>query len=451
MLLPRPAAERRDAFEASMTVSPAAAAAVDRSHADRRRMIVAMILTYAIFAVLLNSVGTLILQSQVALGASKAQVSLLDGYKDLPIALVSFLVAAWLPRFGYRRAMIAGLVLVAVACLAMRAANAFWMTKALLAATGVAFALVKISVYAAIGLVTDDPRRHASVTSTIEGWFMVGVLAGPWLFGLFIRRQQSPGDPVWLDLYLWLAGACAAAIALLATVRLDESRAVATPAAGAPPAGAFPGMLRLALRPLVAVFVVSAFLYVLIEQSIGTWLPTFNADLLHLSTATSVQLASVFAACTALGRLLAGQLLRRVPWHALLVGCLVAAAAIVLIALPLADGVAPPRADGWRHAPAAAFALPLIGLFLAPIYPTINSVVLSALPRHRHAPMTGLIVVFSALGGTTGSFLTGQLFARVGGQGAFYLTLLPMALLAVAVLALRRRVDRDDAAEAGTA
>lgn len=418
-------------------------AAADRVHADRRRMIVAMILTYAIFAILLNSVGTLILQSQVALGANKAQVSVLDGYKDLPIALVSFLVAAWLPRFGYRRAMMTGLALVVIACLAMRAANAFWMVKALLAATGVAFALVKISVYAAIGLVTDDARRHASVTSTIEGWFMVGVLAGPWLFGVFIQRQRTPADPVWLDLYLWLAAVCAAAIVLLASVRLDESRAHHAPDADAPPAGrAFVDMLRLTLRPLVAVFVVSAFLYVLIEQSIGTWLPTFNADLLHLSTATSVQLASVFAACTALGRLLAGQLLRRMPWHVLLVACLVAAAGIVLIALPLADGVAPPAEDGWRHAPAAAFALPLIGLFLAPVYPTINSVVLSALPRHRHAAMTGLIVVFSALGGTTGSFVTGQLFARVGGQTAFYLTLVPLAVLAGTVVALRRQAAK---------
>lgn len=418
-------------------------AAADRVHADRGRMIVAMILTYAIFAILLNSVGTLILQSQVALGANKAQVSVLDGYKDLPIALVSFLVAAWLPRFGYRRAMMTGLALVAIACLAMRAANAFWMVKALLAATGVAFALVKISVYAAIGLVTDDARRHASVTSTIEGWFMVGVLAGPWLFGVFIQRQRTPADPVWLDLYLWLAAVCVAAIVLLASVRLDESRAHHAPDADAPPAGrAFVDMLRLTLRPLVAVFVVSAFLYVLIEQSIGTWLPTFNADLLHLSTATSVQLASVFAACTALGRLLAGQLLRRMPWHVLLVACLAAAAGIVLIALPLADGVAPPVEDGWRHAPAAAFALPLIGLFLAPVYPTINSVVLSALPRHRHAAMTGLIVVFSALGGTTGSFVTGQLFARVGGQTAFYLTLVPLAVLAGTVVALRRQAAK---------
>jgi fucose permease len=414
---------------------------VDAPAAVRRGMIAAMIATYAIFAVLLNSVGTLILQSQVALGAGKAAVSVLDAYKDLPIAIVSFLVAAWLPRFGYRRAMIAGLALVAIACLAMRAADAFWMVKLMLAATGVAFALVKVSVYATIGLLTDDRRRHASLTSTIEGWFMVGVLAGPWLFGLFIRRQQAPTDPVWLDLYLWLAAACVLTIVLLATVRLDESRARATPSGDVPAGSAFADMLRLTLQPLVAVFVLSAFLYVLIEQSIGTWLPTFNADLLHLSTATSVQLASVFAACTALGRLLAGFALRHVSWQWLLLGCLGAAAGIVLLALPLADGVVPPLADGWRHAPAAAFALPLIGLFLAPIYPTINSVVLSALPKHRHAAMTGLIVVFSALGGTTGSFLTGQLFARVGGQTAFYLTLVPLALLAVAVRGLHRRVD----------
>ena len=35
--------------------------------------------------------------------------------------------------------------------------------------------------------------------------------------------------------------------------------------------------------------------------------------------------------------------------------------------------------------------------------------------------MTGLIVVFSALGGTTGSFITGQLFAHFDGALAFYL------------------------------
>jgi hypothetical protein len=43
--------------------------------------------------------------------------------------------------------------------------------------------------------------------------------------------------------------------------------------------------------------------------------------------------------------------------------------------------------------------------------------------------MTGLIVVFSALGGTSGSFITGRIFAATDGRTAFTLGLVPMALL----------------------
>ena len=409
--------------------------------ASRTRMIAAMTLAYMIFAVLLNSVGTLILQTQVGMGASKAATSVLDAYKDLPIAVVSFLVASMLPRLGYRRAMMLALAMVAIACLAMPLLDAFWMVKVLLATTGAAFALVKIAVYSSIGLLSEDRRGHASLTSFIEGCFMVGVLAGPWCFGLFIQRQATPTDPVWLEIYLWLAGLCAVAIALLASTRFDESAATDVPAAAAGGAlRSHADMLALMALPVVIVFLVSAFLYVLIEQGINTWLPTFNADVLRLSTVTSVQFGSLFAAFTALGRLGAGVVLRRVPWHWLLAGCLVATAALVLLALSVTVPDGAPVRDGWRDAPLAAYVFPLIGLFLAPIYPTINSVVLSALPRHRHAPMTGLIVVFSALGGATGSFVTGRTFAAFGGNTAFLLSLIPMAVLLLALLWLARLV-----------
>ena len=154
--------------------------------AHRRRMIAAMILTYMMFGVLLNSVGTVILQSIQGFGIDKAQASILEAFKDLPIAVVSFLTASLLPRLGYRRAMMLGLGLVLVACALMPLLASFWMTKALFIATGVAFALVKVSVYSSIGLLTDSKQAHASLTSIIEGWFMVGVLAGYWIFAWFI-------------------------------------------------------------------------------------------------------------------------------------------------------------------------------------------------------------------------------------------------------------------------
>lgn len=401
---------------------------------NRGRMILAMILTYMVFGILLNSVGTVILQSIQGFSVSKSDASILEAFKDLPIAIVSFLTASLMPRLGYRRAMMLGLGFVGAACLLMPLLASFWMTKLLFVATGVSFALVKVSVYSSIGLLTEDKQAHASLTSTIEGWFMVGVLAGYWIFAWFID-PQSPGDPVWLRVYWLLAAMAAAILILLATSRMDERAASDGHAVG----DSFLDMFRLVAQPLVAVFLVSAFLYVLIEQSVGTWLPTFNREILHLPTTMSVQAASIFAVSLALGRLAAGVALRRVPWHWLLMVCVLAMAALVLLALPLARNLQPDPAMSWAHAPLAAYVFPLIGLFMAPIYPAINSVVLSSLPKSRHAAMTGLIVVFSALGGTTGSFITGQLFARIGGGTAFYLSLLPMAMLLLAIALLKRQ------------
>jgi fucose permease len=84
---------------------------------------------------------------------------------------------------------------------------------------------------------------------------------------------------------------------------------------------------------------------------------------------------------------------------------------------------------------------------MAPIYPGINSVMLSSLPRHQHAPMTGLLVIFSALGGTTGSLITGYVFGRFNGHFAFYLTLVPIVLMLASLFFFRRQVERS----AGTA
>ena len=88
--------------------------------------------------------------------------------------------------------------------------------------------------------------------------------------------------------------------------------------------------------------------------------------------------------------------------------------------------------------PFAAYMLPLIGFFMAPIYPLLNSVMLSSLAKYKHAAMTGLIVVFSALGGTTGSIITGFVFDKFSGQHAFYLTLVPIALLLITVSVFKR-------------
>jgi fucose permease len=297
-------------------------------------------------------------------------------------------------------------------------------------------------VYSSIGLVAQDSKQHAGITNMLEGFFMVGVLSAYWIFGFFID-SNDPKSLGWLNVYWVLSSLCAATFLLVLFTRFDERAAAAPHSLG--PMADFIEMLRLFMRPLVCVFVLTAFLYVLVEQSVGTWLPTFNNEILKLPAAMSVQVTSIYAACLALGRLSAGVVMRRLNWYPVLTACMVAMGAVVLLALPLARDIAHDPNVGWATAPAAAFLFPLVGLFMAPIYPGINSVMLSSLPRHQHAPMTGLLVIFSALGGTTGSLITGYVFGRFNGHFAFYLTLLPIGLMLASLYFFKREVERSAA------
>ncbi len=407
----------------------------------RTRLIAALILTYVAFAMLLNSVGTVILQSISSFHVTKPEASTLEGFKDITIAVISFLTASYLTRLGLRNALIGALVLAIAGCVVMPTVGTFGAAQLHFAMIGAAFAVAKVVVYSMIGLVTDSPRKHASLTSLIEGMFMVGVLSSYWVFSAFI----DPAGLRWLDAYWVLAGITAMALVLLLSAPVDARRerdeGEAIEAESAP----ILAMLKLAALPLVLIFILCAFVFVLIEQGIGTWLPTFNNEVLHLPAQMSVQAASLFAACIALGRFGAGAVMARFDWYPVLNICLVLLAALIILVLPLADGLRPGPIASWSDAPLAAFLFPLIGFALAPIYPTIVSVMLSAMPGRSHPPLMGLVVVFSALGGTTGSLVTGQLFAHLDGRTAFTLMLVPTAMLAGGLFLLRRRIQAVEA------
>ena len=399
------------------------------------RIKVSLFLNYFVFAILLNSVGTVILQVQNNYGITQSSASVLEAFKDLSIAIVSFLVASYIARIGYKRSMLLALALVIVACLMMPFIGGFAMTKVLFALTGAGFALIKVSVFATIGLVTNNKKDHASFMNFIESFFMIGILTGYFIFSAFVD-SSDPTSTSWLKVYYLLAAISAIAFVLLLSSPLDESSVKTEDAK--PLSQDFIDMFKLAIRPLVLVFVVSAFFYVLIEQSIMSWLPTFNSQVLHLSTVLSIQMASILAACTALGRFIAGVVLRKIHWLLVLIVCLLLAATLVLLVIPLASKLQVTSINNWADAPLVAFIFPVIGLLLAPVYPAINSVILSSLPARQHGPMSGLIVIFSALGGTTGSIITGNIFQHYGGQTAFYFSLIPISILIISLIFFNR-------------
>ena len=394
-----------------------------------------LFLNYFVFAILLNSVGTVILQVQNNYGITQGSASVLEAFKDLSIAVVSFLISSYITRIGYKNAMLMALGFITVVCFIMPFTASFLTTKLLFAAVGSGFALIKMSVYSTIGLVTKNEKEHISLMNFIESFFMVGILTGYFIFSSFVD-DNNPQSTSWLRVYYLLGGISLLAFLLLLSAPLDESSVKNQQSDSM--IKDFGKMFQLMVSPIVLVFVFCAFFYVLIEQSIMSWLPTFNNKVLLLPAALSIQMASILAGSTALGRFLAGMVLKKLNWFLVLAGCLILAAVLVVVAIPLAKNVSGQPITGWSTAPVAAFIFPLIGLLLAPIYPAINSVILSTLPVQKHGLMSGLIIIFSALGGTTGSIITGHIFEGYGGETAFYFSLIPMAILITCLVIFSR-------------
>lgn len=391
-----------------------------------------LFINFFVIGILLNSVGIVILQVIENYHVTESAASVLEAFKDLSIAVFSFLIASYIPKFGYKRSMLAALITVTGASFLMMIFDNFLMSKLMFAMIGFSFALIKVSAYSTVGIITENSDEHASVMSVLEGIFMVGVLSGYWIFGFFIEAEGFS----WIHTYWVLASMSILAFLILLTTKLDES---SVKKEGFKTLHEFLDMIALVRFSLVILFIFSAFLYVLIEQSIQTWLPTFNRVILNLPSSISVQIVSILAGAIALGRISGGYFIKKFHWMPVLTFSIICGMLLVIIVIPLTSGYEPGSIKEWADVPIAAYVLPLIGMFLGPIYPSLNSSVLSALPKNKQSAMTGLIVIFSALGGTTGSLITGQIFGRFDGQVAFYFTLVPMAILLI-VLVIYGRV-----------
>lgn len=398
---------------------------------------ISLYLNYFVFAILLNSVGIVILKSLENFGVDEVQASSLEWFKDIPIAIVSFVIASFLPRIGYKKTMLIGLMVSTIACLMMYFGNSFWSAKILFASVGISFALIKVSVYSVIGLVTDNTQEHNSLMSSIEGVFMIGIALAYFLFPAF----NSNSDPnAWINVYWLLAAITTISFIILYFTKFDEGHEIP----GVDLSDDVKQMMLLCTKLLIIIFICCAFLFVMVEQGIMTWLPTFYKRVLELPPNVSIMMSSIFALSLAIGRIGAGILSKHIQWVYILSFCIIVAMIMVIFVLPKTIEVEVGNIESVFDIPLIGYAFPIVGIFIAPIYPLLNSSVLSALPKKLHSPMTGLIVVFSALGGTTGSTIIGWLFKNLGAEKAFFYTLIPMVLLLISIVILYRLTNKKE-------
>jgi fucose permease len=135
--------------------------------------------------------------------------------------------------------------------------------------------------------------------------------------------------------------------------------------------------------PFALGFSVLVMLYVSVEVAVYVWMPTYVSSYRGPYPWLPVYGLTLFFALRALGRFLAVWLLARFSWTAVL--ALFGVAILTCFVLAVVAGV-----------DSGAWSLPLSGLFMSMLYPTLNSKGISCFPKSQHGVAAGIILFFTA-------------------------------------------------------
>jgi MFS transporter, FHS family, glucose/mannose:H+ symporter len=399
------------------------------------RLKICMFLNYCVYAVQLNSVGIAVLQAQRSFGVSVVEASSLALYKGLGILLGALVAGSFLKRIGYKRAMVIALSASVAVLVAVPVFISFTAVKVVFLITGLSYGLMKVALYSTVGLISPGKHEHASLLSFVEACYKIGSLLTFVVFAAF-TNNQDPLSTSWSYAYSLLAALMLVALVLLGGTVLDESSVREAPDTRLQQP--ILDMVRLALSPVAVTLGFLVFACIVTEHGFINWLPTFNHKVMNLVPSLGIQMAGLYAIFAIVGRLSVGFLLRRIAWFPVLCVCL-ACATVVLIAGLLAARSSPMNIVlHLRDVQLAVFLLPLTGLFVGPIWPVMHSAALTSLPVHRHNTLASLSVVYSSTSGAIGTPLLGVVFQLYGGLAALAVLLIPLAIMTIGIVALRR-------------
>jgi fucose permease len=347
------------------------------------------------------------------------------------IAAGALLLGFIADRLGRKRTIILGLALYGASSLIFALGDSFGTFVALLALAGLGISVFKIGALALIGDISVSTTSHTRFMNTVEGFFAVGAIVGPAIVATLIAADIS-----WKWLYIIAAAICMALVAIASVVRYPRAKASAERAS-------LRQMVHVMKDPLALGFSTVVALYVAVEVAIYVWMPTYLRDSHGAPVWLTTYALTIFFVLRAIGRFLGGWLLGRFAWTVAL--ALLSFAIFVCFLGSLVWGVA-----------ASAWLLPLSGLFMSIMYPTLNSKGISCFPKSQHGAAAGVILFFTALAAAAGPLAMAAVSDARGSSEAGFVLATALAFLLFAGLTgnwlfhpARRRLESCDVKDYG--
>jgi fucose permease len=345
------------------------------------------------------------------------------------IAFAGFFLGYLADKIGRKKSIILGLVLFALNSYLFSVGRSFAFFVVLLVISGVAIGIFKTGALALIGDISQSTVEHTATMNTVEGFFAVGAIIGP-----AIVAHLLAGGTSWKWLYVIAGTICLLLIVTASFVKYPQT-------AGSSESVDLKRTLQMMKNPYALGFSAAIFLYVTVESAVYVWMPTLLAGYQGPLIWVATYAISIFFVLRAAGRFIGSWVLARLNWATVVT--------IFSLAILLCFGIS--MLAGVR---VAILLLPLSGLFMSVLYPTLNSKGISCFRKPEHGAVSGVILFFTCVAAVLGPLAMGVVSDHFGDpKYGFVLATVFAALLFVALLLnqifnpARNRLQRLDHSE----
>ncbi len=307
------------------------------------------------------------------------------------IAFAGIFLGYLADKLGRKKTIILGLILFALNSYLFAVGTSFAFFLVLLVISGTAIGIFKTGALALIGDITRSTTEHTATMNTVEGFFAVGAIIGP----AIVARLLAAGTS-WKWLYVIAGTICSVLIVTASLVRYPRTTRTAENPID------LKRTLGMMNNPYVLGFSAAIFLYVAVECAVYVWMPTLIATYHGSATFMAAYAISIFFVLRAAGRFIGSWILGRLNWTAVLTIFSLVIFACFLGSMLGGIGT-------------AVFLLPLSGLFMSVIYPTINSKGISCFRKTEHGAVAGVILFFTCGAAALGPLAMGAISDAFGG------------------------------------
>jgi len=347
-------------------------------------------LMFMMFAMTTDSVGVIIPEIIKEFHLSMTVAGAFH-YADMAgIAFAGFFLGYLADKLGRKKTIILGLVLFALNSYLFAVGRAFTFFVLLLLISGAAIGIFKTGALALIGDITRSTTEHTATMNTVEGFFAVGAIIGP----AIVARLLAVGTS-WKWLYVIAGTLCVLLIVVATLVQYPQTSTTAESVD-------LKRTLMMMKNPYALGFSGLIFLYVAVEAAIYVWMPTLLSGYHGSLLWVAAYAISIFFVLRAAGRFIGSWMLAHLNWAAVVTVFSFAILACFVISMVGGIGV-------------AVLALPVSGLFMSVLYPTLNSKGISCFKKPEHGAVAGVILFFTCISAVVAPLAMAAISDHFGG------------------------------------